>query len=180
MYSINWHEMCCDMWMIDEQIRVLSEQGGGVEEIAAALKCEPAAVQYSLARAGKVSLEDKDIISELEGIVVEIARNPEENTRFRLDAAKFAIEVGKGIKTNKNALPFIPAVQINQLILNASRNIQQFVSGRNGGAISEAQGNPESSGQSADGAAIESSSQSPNPPPSPASEPTTQLEFNIT
>lgn len=152
--------------MIDAQIQALKEEGGSVEEIADGLGCAKEAVTYSLARAGMVSLEDKAVISELENIVIEIARNPDEHTRYRLDAAKFGIEIGKGIRTNKNALPFIPAVQINQLILNASRNIQQFVSGRNGGAISEAPGNPESSGQCADSPASESNSQSPNPPPS--------------
>ena len=111
--------------MLDAQILELHKQGTAPEQIAEALNCSLPAVQYVIRRESKEDLSNDDCL-EMANIIKTIARGAE-NERNRLTAAMFAIEVGRGIKKNKSDLPFVNAVQINQLILNAHKDVLNFV-----------------------------------------------------
>ena len=122
--------------MLDAQILELHKQGTAPEQIAEALNCSLPAVQYVLRRESKEDFSNDDCL-EMANIIKTIARGAE-NERNRLTAAMFAIEVGRGIKKNKSDLPFVNAVQINQLILNAHKDVLNFVTR---GAAQEDPGN---------------------------------------
>ena len=111
--------------MLDAQILELHKQGTAPEQIAESLNCSLPAVQYVLRRESKEDFSNDDCL-EMANIVKSIARDAE-NERNRLTAAMFAIEVGRGIKKNRSELPFVNAVQINQLILNAHKDVLNFV-----------------------------------------------------
>lgn len=122
--------------MLDAQILELHKQGTAPEQIAESLNCSLPAVQYVLRRESKEDFSNDDCL-EMANIVKSIARDAE-NERNRLTAAMFAIEVGRGIKKNRSELPFVNAVQINQLILNAHKDVLNFVTR---GPAQEDQGN---------------------------------------
>lgn len=107
------------------QIQSLSEQGASADEIAEALQLSKEAVEYELARAGKIKEEDipeEDFLI-IRNRLLSIAKDSEDDN-LAAKVGIFLYEQKRGTAKMKQA-PQINISQINQLILASHERLKQ-------------------------------------------------------
>lgn len=107
------------------QIQALSDQGASADEIAEALQLSKEAVEYELARAGKIKEEDipeEDFLI-IRNRLLNIAKDSDDE-HLAAKVGIFLYEQKRGTAKMKQA-PSINISQINQLILSSHERLKQ-------------------------------------------------------